>query len=561
MNTFESLGYTEAAKAIAAGMEAAQRFGRPMAFAVMDHAGDMIASSRMEGVPARVLRTAIRKAHTAAKMGRNTLSLKRDLDDRLNTLWDWGDKEFTTLQGGLVVKRPDVEGAGERVLGAIACGGGTLETDEEVARMMVRAIGLEPVLDERLLVPWKPASKISTTGRCSFALPLAASALPPGQAAPGATRIGNVVHTTGVFGCDPKSGELPSDPEAQFANAFTNLQRVLEMAGVSSADEIGLITYFIPDASYRKFINKPWMRYFPGTVRPERKTNQIPLPPGVVVQLQAVALIGEKASPLEIPGLWHRDPLPMGARIGDQLYSSVISGQDPDNGGRMVKDPVAQIACVFDNARRLMEQAGSTLDQINHVWVFMQPHFPWHDQMVEAWVRTFADPASRPARKTVPYDGLSGDNHIQIQITATLAGGKRSNLEVEHVHHIDPIPLGSRVGRFLYSSGIGGLDPEKGRQWVKPEIHSTAAFMVDGLEAQTRLSLMHLDTLMKNDGATLDNVAALTVLVRRFEDVPVIAEHLRRSFPDAQSQPAVQYIHYRLPDHVLVQLHAVGVRA
>ena len=42
----ESLGYEEASRAIEAGIAAARRFGRPMAFAVADPSGTLIASAR-----------------------------------------------------------------------------------------------------------------------------------------------------------------------------------------------------------------------------------------------------------------------------------------------------------------------------------------------------------------------------------------------------------------------------------------------------------------------------------------------------------------------------------
>jgi 2-iminobutanoate/2-iminopropanoate deaminase len=561
MVSIESLGYVEASTAIAAGMQAAQRFGRPMAFAVMDQAGDLIASARMDDVPARVLRQATRKAYTAAKMGRNTLTLKKDLEERANTLGDWGDQDFTTLQGGLVVRATMANSAANGILGALACGGGTLETDEEVARIMVRSLGLEPVLDERLLVPWRARAFSGLADkRTRFLLPVDPLRPIEGLAPLTAVRLRGVVHTSGICGIDPRTGELPDDPERQFALAFQNLRNLLEMAGVKRAEEIGLMTYFIPDASYRKFINKPWMEYFPGAVRPARKTNQVALPTGMCVQLQAVAHPGETLVPLEIPGLFHRDPLPMGARIGPQVFSSVIGGQDPLS-GRTSADPVAQIRCAFDNMGRFMRAAGASLDQVSHVWVFMQPHFPYHDQMVVAWVDTFPDAASRPARKTLPYPGLTGDNHIQLQVTGILEGGSRTNYEIEHVHHIDPIPMGARIGRFLYSSGIGGLDPEKGKRWVRPVIHSTEDFMVAGLLEQTRQSLEHVRTLMHNAGGSLDDVVALTVLVQRLGDAAVVADQIRRCFADPDNLPALHFIAYKLPAHLEMQLHVTAVLA
>ena len=143
MRTFLSLDYSDASKAIEAGMAEARSLGLSMAFAVTDHAGDLLYCTRMDGVPMRVLRHAMRKAFTAAEMGRDTLAFGRDLAERGGTLAQWGNSDLTTLQGGLVAKK-----AGE-VVGGVACGGGPLEADEAVARSMLHSLGLQPVEDPR----------------------------------------------------------------------------------------------------------------------------------------------------------------------------------------------------------------------------------------------------------------------------------------------------------------------------------------------------------------------------------------------------------------------------
>jgi uncharacterized protein GlcG (DUF336 family) len=86
-----------------------------------------------------VLKHAIRKAYTAAVMGRDTLSFKYDLWERNGNLDEWGDSTLTTLQAGLVAMS---EG---RIVGAIGVGGNSLARDEEVARICLRAMGITPV--------------------------------------------------------------------------------------------------------------------------------------------------------------------------------------------------------------------------------------------------------------------------------------------------------------------------------------------------------------------------------------------------------------------------------
>src|SRR5207302_83333 len=106
---YESLGLGEAQRGIDAAVAEASARGRNMAFAVVDAHGDLIAAARMDGSHARVLRHAIRKAHTAATFGRNTLALKNELKQSGRELIEWGDAAITTLQGGLVVKSDGAE--------------------------------------------------------------------------------------------------------------------------------------------------------------------------------------------------------------------------------------------------------------------------------------------------------------------------------------------------------------------------------------------------------------------------------------------------------------------
>jgi len=133
----QRISLAQAQAAVAAAIEEARMDGRGMAAAVVDEHGDLICCARMDGVPERVQRFAIRKAYTAAVMGRDTLVFKRDMQQAERTLADYGDPNFTTLQGGLVVRS---EG---QVVGGMAVGGNTSQRDEEVARIALRALGVE----------------------------------------------------------------------------------------------------------------------------------------------------------------------------------------------------------------------------------------------------------------------------------------------------------------------------------------------------------------------------------------------------------------------------------
>lgn len=131
-----SLGLEEAERAIAAVFEQAKKDGRPVAVAVVDNHGELIAGARMNGAHARVLRHAIRKAYTAAVMGRDTTEFRKDMESAGRILDDYGDSTLTTLQGGLVVR------VDKQIVGAIASGGSPRQRDVEMARIGLDAMKL-----------------------------------------------------------------------------------------------------------------------------------------------------------------------------------------------------------------------------------------------------------------------------------------------------------------------------------------------------------------------------------------------------------------------------------
>ena len=369
------------------------------------------------------------------------------------------------------------------------------------------------------------------------------NAFPMGQEPVLAARAGNMIFTSGVPGIDPATGKLGDGPEAQFRLAFANLVALLEEAG-AGAESIGLLTVFIPGRANRAYINKDWLALFPDANKPARKTNQVPLPAGEEVQLMAACVLDEKRLPVEIPGLSHKDPLPMGARLGPYVFSSVFAPEDPKD-GKLVAGALPQIDRVFENMKLFMKHAGGSDAGINHVWVFMKD-FVHQPAMVERWVRDYPEFGDRPARKTLPYD-LAGETQIQTQLTGYI-GGKRRNYEVPGVGHDDPIPMASSIGPLFQTSGMFGIDPAAGKR-------------VEGLEAQLEKAVVNVRSVLEQAGTTPDHVVHVTVMLQEFADAPAITQALSRLFPDPASAPALKFVNYRMPQHWRVQFHVTALMA
>jgi 2-iminobutanoate/2-iminopropanoate deaminase len=361
---------------------------------------------------------------------------------------------------------------------------------------------------------------------------------------PMGVKIGSMVFSSSIMGWDPETGKMGEGPERQFELAFQNLKTLVEQAGATT-ENVGLVIVFIRDGSYRSFINKPWLKIFPDEYdRPARKTTATNLPEGVLVQLQLFGVVNRRRKLLEIPGLSHRDPLPMGVEISGRVFSSVIGGQDPRT-GKPVQGPEGQIEQAFQNMRILMEQAGGTTANVGHVWVFLRDRTD-QPAMVKTWLKMFPDDGDRPARKTIMYNELKGrETAIQLQFTGAL-GSKRQNFEIPGVGHHDPIPMGAKLGNLLFSSGVGGYDPTTGKRG-------------EGLERQAELAFQNMRTLVERAGVTTNHIAQVTVLLKDLSSERAVMQNWLEMFPDKDNRPANHTMALGLAEGNLVQLHMIAV--
>jgi len=108
---------------------------------------------------------------------------------------------------------------------------------------------------------------------------------------PAASRIGGLIATGGIHGMDLTTGAIPAEPEQQVANAFANMQRILEAAG-AGVEDVLKVTVFLKDPSLRDAINLAWVAMFPDPhSRPARHTLMQPaLSPPQLLQLEVLAV-------------------------------------------------------------------------------------------------------------------------------------------------------------------------------------------------------------------------------------------------------------------------------
>jgi 2-iminobutanoate/2-iminopropanoate deaminase len=111
---------------------------------------------------------------------------------------------------------------------------------------------------------------------------------------------------------------------------------------------------------------------------------------------------------------------------------------------------------------------------------------------------------------------------------------------------IGPYSAGVKTGRWVFTAGQIGIDPQTGE------------IVEGGIEAETRQVLTNLKNLLEEGGASLDQVIKTTVFLRNMEEFSqmnqVYAEFFKKDYP---ARSTVQVA--ALPKGAAVEIEAVAV--
>ena len=107
----------------------------PVAMAIVDAGGELVAYLTMDNLRIFSRRHAVRKAYTAAVMGQDSGAHAARLAEQGRGIADLGDPRFTHGQGGLVIMQDGV------ILGGIGVGGyPSGQRDEDLSRVGLNAM-------------------------------------------------------------------------------------------------------------------------------------------------------------------------------------------------------------------------------------------------------------------------------------------------------------------------------------------------------------------------------------------------------------------------------------
>ena len=368
---------------------------------------------------------------------------------------------------------------------------------------------------------------------------------PFGRQAGRCVMVGGMVFTSGIPGINAETGQLDTAIEGQIDTAFRNLGSVLRKAGVGG-EGVGLVNVAIAEGREPDGIEEAFSRLFPDAAHaPMRKINSYPLPPDQGIQVQAVGATHGPQQFIEVPGFAGIGP--RGARLGNTVFSGVIDGRDPAT-GRCSADRKAEMRQAFANMAALVEAAGGTTRNLIHVLIFIRGRQDQPD-MLDAWLEAFPEDGNRPARKAIfdPSVAQKGKS-IHLLCVATLGDDERINLEVPGISKRHPNPMGCKIGNLVFSSGIGGDDPDGMATGQDPSMRAA-------------LALRNMQVLLEQAGGGLDDIGMVSVTVNGYADEAEILSQWDKFFPDPDDAPARQVMAFGGRGSYPVQLHVIAALA
>ena len=128
--------------------------------------------------------------------------------------------------------------------------------------------------------------------------------------------------------------------------------------------------------------------------------------------------MARKGRSIHVEGVQHGAPIPMGARVGNMIFSSGIIGADPATGD-VPADLESQSVFAFANMKTLVENAGGKVQNIGSIKVYMKGRSQ-REAVNRPWLEMFHDEDNRPARHAIQYDAFPPGVLVQPEFIAVI---------------------------------------------------------------------------------------------------------------------------------------------
>ena len=125
-----------------------------------------------------------------------------------------------------------------------------------------------------------------------------------------------------------------------------------------------------------------------------------------------------KREAIEIPGVSHGAPIPMGAKIGNIVFSSAIMGKNAEN-NELPLEAEPQISCLFQNIESFMEAAGGSSENIIRMSVYLKDN-SYRELFNKEWLKMFPNEEDRPARHISINESLQHGMIAQVELVGVM---------------------------------------------------------------------------------------------------------------------------------------------
>ena len=142
-------------------------------------------------------------------------------------------------------------------------------------------------------------------------------------------RVNDTIYAAGLAGVDLETGESPADLKSQLELVLQHLKTLVEGAG-ASLDNVARCVAYVTTPDHREQTDAAWTTVFPNQQdKLAFKVMVSDLPPGQLVRLDALALVGGNRQRFDLPNVSAHDPT---IRMGDWVFSSRLHGVSPTDG-------------------------------------------------------------------------------------------------------------------------------------------------------------------------------------------------------------------------------------
>lgn len=232
-------------------------------------------------------------------------------------------------------------------------------------------------------------------------------------------------------------------------------------------------------------------------------------------------------APIELFVNPDHDPIAVGVKIGQLVHATRIIGTDPET-GQLGAGLERQLELAYANLRRVVESAGGSIDHVAQVSFFLK-NFDDRAAINAGWVAMFGNEQDRPTYKFMASD-LPDGRLVQMEMFAVL-GARRQLLSIPGVAHTNPIPMGVKIGGYVFSSRILPFDPETG----KPP---------DGIERQADVTFGNLMAFLDAAGAKPSDIAQARIFIVDRALLPTVERRWSQLFPDPAKRPVYHTVKY-----------------